>query len=238
MRTSYFRCEYKLKNKLTLFLQEYKVVIFIGSIVLMFGAIVGVFTVIKYSADIKIDNLSDTGLVEFVKGNKGTMGLYFPYLFGFLFSAIIIIFTNFKPVFCVFSYLVLAVKGYLLGFDITILIIVYGLWGIVNSIVLILPFELIICFVLILISAIAIKQNCSNATFGKLCGFKNYTFDNAKIYGFFIFIAAITLLLKCLIMPLIRVTIIINWSTNLTYRLFFFFLLNQTFNLHNWYVYV
>lgn len=210
MQSTTIRSKYRLKNKLTLYFSQYKFVMLFSTIVLVLGAAFGVYTAIKYSGELELSNLSDAGLVDFLKGNKGTMGLFFPYMFTFLFYCSIIIFLNFKPILSVCSYLLLMVRGYLIGFDITVLIVLYGFAGVLNVIIVILPFELIVWLVLITISAIAIKRNLNLKKFGNSTCNKISNVNHIKTYCFFVAIGVLSLLLKCFLLPLIRVTIIVN----------------------------
>ena len=123
----YIRYKYKFKNKLTLFLSENKIVIAICFFMILIGVCLGVCVAIKYSNDIKLENLSDSNLIDFIKGDKGVWSLFFSYLIIFLINFFLIVLINFKPLFSVFSVFILMVKGYLIGFDLTVLIVLYGL---------------------------------------------------------------------------------------------------------------
>lgn len=210
MKSSSIRVSFKFKNKLSLFFAEYKFAILFSLIFLIFGACLGIFTAVKYSGEIELDNLADSNLVDFLKGDKGTMGLYFPYLFSFLLSISLIIFLNFKPFLIIVNAVVLVIRSYVFGFNITVLIILYGFAGIINVIIVIIPFELIIWLVLITMSAIAIKRNKNIKQFGCGPNCKKVGFNYSKTYCCLAIIGALTLLIKCFVMPIIRVTIIVN----------------------------
>ena len=204
------RNSYRIKNKLTLFLNQYKIVILICLLMLVLGATLGVFTVIKYSDEIELSNLSDVSLVEFLKGNKSVTGIFFPYMFAFLFYVCVIIYFNFKPILSICSYLLLIVRGYLIGFDIAILIMLYGLAGVLNVIIILIPFELIVWLVLIVIAAIAIKRNYNMKKFGETSCCNPVGFKVSKTYIFLVIVGCLSLFFKCLLMPFMRVTIIVN----------------------------
>ena len=210
MQAISIRNTYRLKNKLTLFLNLYKIVILFSSLMLILGLALGVYTALKYSGEIELSNLSDVCLVEFLKGDKGIMGLFFPYMFKFLFCISIIIFLNFKPILSICSYLLLTVRGYLIGFDLTAIILLYGFAGVLNVFVVIIPFELIVCLVLIATSAIAINRNFNIKRFGESSYCGHCLINYSKTYTFLAVIGILMLLFKCFFMPLIRVTIIVN----------------------------
>lgn len=211
MKSSVNRRIYRLKNKLSLYFNEYKFTVLICFIFLIIGASFGIFTAVKYSGEIELDNLADSNLVDFLKGDRGTMGLFFPYLFSFLFYCSVIIFINFKPFLSVITFLLLIIRSYLVAFDVTVIIILYGFTGILNVVLIILPCELMLLMILTIIAAVAIKRNINQKKFGPSFNCKPYMINYSKIFVILIIVGIILMLLKCLLMPLIRVTIIVNW---------------------------
>lgn len=210
MKSNFNRNAYRFKNKLSLYFTQYKFSILICSLLALLGCSLGIYTAIKYSGEIELSNLADSNLVDFLKGDKGTMGLFFPYLFSFSLYCCVIIFLNFKPVLSVFTYFALIVRGYLIGFDITVLIVLYGFAGIINVVFIILPCDLMVLCSLIIIAAIALKRNRNIKNFGPSCNCNSNSINFKKAYCFFIVIGILILLLKCLLLPLIRVTIIVK----------------------------
>ena len=210
MQSILIRNTYRLKNKLTLFFNQYKIVILFSALMLILGLALGIYTTLKYSGEIELSNLSDIGFVEFLKGDKGVVGLFFSYMFKFLFCISIIIYLNFKPILSVCSYLLLIVRGYLIGFDLTAIILLYGFAGVLNVLIVIIPFELIVCMVLIAATAIATNRNFNLKRFGESSYCSRGCFNCSKTYLLLVVIGVLALLFRCLLMPLIRVTIIVN----------------------------
>ncbi len=198
------------KSNVARYLAEYKAILIVCAIFLFLGIFTGVLTAIKHSGSLELSNLSDVNFVDFLKGDKGTTGLIFPYLLSFVINVCIIIFINFKPWLILVNFLVLLAKGYTFAFDITILIVLYGFSGIINVLFIILPFEILIGLVLIVISSFAIKRNIHIKKYGINNTCKNSKINYAKTYWFLIIIGVVFILLKCLLMPLVRITIIVN----------------------------
>lgn len=207
MKSNSYVTQYRVKNQVSLFFNTYKALLIVCFVFLLLGLGLGIYKSIKYSGDLSLSNMSDSNLVEFLKGDRGTMGLFFPCMFGYLFFCGIIIFFNFKPFCKIFTYLILIIKGYLIGFDITILIVQYGITGVINVLIFILPFDLCLCVVLILLSAIAIKRNNIIKKYGcyNCCNNINYK----KLYWVLVITGIVVILVKCLLLPLVKVTIIV-----------------------------
>ena len=210
MDLNFVKYKYKFKNKLTLFFLENKIVFTICFLMILIGVILGICIAINYSGDVKLENLSNKKLLDFIKGDSGIWGIFFSNLMGFIFCVLFIIFTNYKPFLSVFTIFTLLIKGYLIAFDLTVLIILYGMLGIINVIIFIAPFEIVLLLIFIIISTMAIKQNFNLKKYG--CG--SYFCSNKvylKNYYFtFIFLGCVLILIKCLFLPIIRVTIIVG----------------------------
>lgn len=210
MKTKSFNKKiYSVKNNFSKYFLEYKTILIFAGLFLVIGVVTGIFTAVRFSGDLSLEHLSDSNLVEFLKGDKGTTGLIFPYLFSFCLFFGIIAFLNFKPFMIGINYFVLLVRGYLLGFDATILIILYGFAGIINVFIVILPSELLICLVLIMLTSFAVRRNLNIKKFGEgYC--KNIKINYIKTYWCLFFMGVMFILIKCLFLPLIRVTIIVT----------------------------
>lgn len=198
-----------LRNNFSQYFSEYKLILFLAGLFLLVGIGTGIFTAVRYSGNLSLDNLSDSNLIEFLKGDKGTTGLIFPYLFSFCLFFGIIAFLNFKPFLIGLNFFALLVKGYLIGFDLTILIILYGFAGIINVFIVILPFDLFVCIVLLVLTSFAVKRNLCIKKYGASNTCKNIKINYTKTYWFLFVIGVLFVLLKCLFLPLIRVTIIV-----------------------------
>lgn len=210
MKTKSFNKKiYSVKNNFSKYFLEYKTILIFAGLFFVIGVVTGIFTAVRFSGDLSLEHLSDSNLVEFLKGDKGTTGLIFPYLFSFCLFFGIIAFLNFKPFMIGINYFVLLVRGYLLGFDATILIILYGFAGIINVFIVILPSELLICLVLIMLTSFAVRRNLNIKKFGEgYC--KNIKINYIKTYWCLFFMGVMFILIKCLFLPLIRVTIIVT----------------------------
>ena len=200
------RNNYRLQNNLSNFFKIYKKIIIICAIVFLVGMFTGIFTVVKYSENITIENIFDNNLKFLLEGDRGTFGLFFSYLLTLSITLICIIFLNFKPWMVIFTYIPLFIMGYVVGYNITIVIILFSFAGVLNALLILLPLDLLITFFIIVIAAIAMKRNYYYKKYGCL---PQNNKNIARTYLILIGITLLFLLLKCILMPLIRVTIII-----------------------------
>ena len=204
------RFSFKFKNIVNKFFSVYKVIIIVCLLFLILGIVSGIFTVIKYSDLINIDNIFDSNLLLVLKGERGVVGCFFSQLLVYTLIMLTIIFLNFRPWMISISLIIIFFLGYVIGYNVTVFIILFSVTGLLNALFIILPLELLICFLVIIIAAIAIKRNLIIKKFG--CQYYDNTFRlNIKMVYLYLFILGLILILiKSLLIPIIRVTIIIN----------------------------
>lgn len=210
MKTGYkIRRSLKFKSVVNNFFLKHKTALVICIMFLLLGIISAIFTVIKYSDAIKIDNIFDNNFLLIIKGDRGVVGSFFSYLLIFLVFFGVIIFFNFKPWMMTFTFIILFYSGYVIGYNITILIVLFSFTGLLNGLLLVLPLELLVCLVLLIASAVAIKRCLIIKKFG--CTYFNNTCGfNINMFYLYLFLAGVLLiLLKCSLLPIIRITIII-----------------------------
>lgn len=195
-----------IKNTLSNFLKVYKVFLIVLALVLLLGVVTGIFTASKYSGSLEMEHIPDSNFVSFICGDKGSLGLFFTYFVNYCILFVIVIFVCTTPLFNVLIYLCFLVLGYRLGFLISALITLFSFAGIINVVIIILPFELLLMFVFMLLCSIVIHRNKIRKKFGCINSNTNYK----KIYLFLVIIFFVILFIKCLIMPVINVTIIVN----------------------------
>ena len=174
------------------------------------GILLGAIVCARRSDSIEIENLFDGVLIDFLSGDKSGIALCFTYIFINLVIIAFFIFFNFKPIMCGISAFIVFVCAYLFGFNITAIIITFGFAGILNSIIIIIPLTFFADMVMVFICAINIKRNLLVKKFGNVC-LKNCNGINyLKLCLFLTFIEIMLIIIKCLLLPIIKITIIIN----------------------------
>lgn len=199
---------YRLKSSLSFFSSKYQKWLIVLGMFLLFGIVIGVVTASKISGSITIKSLLDKNLYSFLAGKKTNIGLFFSYLFCFLVMFSIIIFFNFSPWLISLNILVIVFFGYFVSFNVTCIIVLYPLGGIINTVLIIIPCMLCLSFCILLLSAVAIHRNLCFKKFGRDCpACQNSSY--LKTYTFIILATIGVLFLMCMLMSLTRVTIII-----------------------------
>ena len=204
MESNYIKNKYYLKSKMSNFFYIYKYVLCICLLFLVLGIILGFWAASKYSSDIELDNMLNTGISDMLKGDKSGISLFWLAAIKYLLSFCIVFFCCRKNFLNIFIFVLLIINGYYIAFDVTILIFEYGLIGILNVVIFILPFQVLIWGCLVLICCITIKKNCLENKYG--CFRYNYP----KICCVLLCVGILGLLLKYLCLPALRITIIVN----------------------------
>lgn len=203
----FYRNLYKLKNDIIIFLKRYKFIILLLICIFILGVVTGIFTASNYSGSLELENIPDDAFIDFLCSDKGSFSLFFSYLIALGIAILLIIFLN-KNWLCSFiNYIYIFVRGYILGFTIFAVIGLYSLAGIISAIIIIMPFWLLINFIIILISGICIARNRLIRKFGKHC-YCNYNPKNFLILLSILLVGI--LFLYCMLLPIIKITIIVN----------------------------
>lgn len=207
MRDNFYRNSFKLKNDLITFFKTYKVTIIILSCVFILGLITGIFTASNHSSGLELENIPDDNLISFLCGDKGSFSVFFSYLVVIIIAVFCIIFFNLNKLCALINYIYIFIRGYILGFTIFALISLFSFAGIINAVIIIIPFWTIINFFIILISSICIAKNRIIKCYGKHC------YSNKNPRNFLILLCLLLtaiLFLMCMCFPLIKITIIVN----------------------------
>lgn len=199
---------FKIKNTLKEFISCYKKILYILFFVALLSILTACLFAIKNSTILIIDNLTNKTLIKFLEGDVSSWGFFFKLFFNGLIVFFIIIVLNIKPWCILFNILTLICFCFLNAFDITVIIIIFSFSGILNALLILIPFFIIQTFLLILLSAISIKYCLIRNKFGKAC--VNAVCSPYKCYLFFAILYIFFLFLECSLLPIIRITIIVN----------------------------
>lgn len=188
------------------FVKYYKIIIILA-LISLFAILTAIFTVTKYSSKLELGNMTNKTLASFIKNDVSVWGLFFKKFFNYLVLCIVAIFFNIKPFCAIFNIVALSCFCYSSVFDITIFILLYGMSGIIFGVSIMIPFFIMLLFLYILISSVAIKNCILKKKFGKICA---YDISNVRLYFIFVFLAFILLLIECNLLSIIHYTIIVN----------------------------
>ena len=205
-KSTKIRNQYALKSEISAFLKKHKTCIITLCLVLIVGLITGIFTCSKYSGGLELEHIPDENLIDFISGDKGSFGVFFTYFLRYLIIFLFIVFLNINTFFSLLVYFSIGMLGYILGFTVAGIITLFSFTGIFNVIIFILPFDLCIIFILILIASISIHKYRIYKKFGSNCiCYLNYK----KTYLILFALLTLILFIKCMLLPIIRITIIV-----------------------------
>ena len=168
-----------LKYKIAEGFNNNKKCCFILFLVALIGILTGVFTAINYCNGQTLINFNDFSLCKYLSGELGTLELFFSRFLSYAIVMAIVLVTSCSVFVVPINFFLLAYRGYLLSLNVSIMIILYGVGGIMTGIFIILPCHLL-C--LLLIAAFMCMSN--EKAFMK----KRYGVCKEKIFGKFIII--------------------------------------------------
>lgn len=131
-----------LKYSVLSFLRVNKVRIFVLCFFIILGVLTGVFTAVKYLNGSELFNFNDYGISQFANGNIATTQLFFKRMLSYCCFLLILLVCSLAVFLFPIGCFVIIYRSYLLGLNITILVVCYGLGGILTGIIIILPIQL------------------------------------------------------------------------------------------------
>ncbi len=153
-----------IKYGITGFFRQNKIKIFVLIFLAVLGILTGVFTALK--SGISVYNSQDYNLFVFTNGNLFSFDIFFSRMLSHI-TVIAVISLGSLTIFLLpFSYLIYIYRAYLIGFNCTLLIVLFGFAGIFTSIVIIIPCQIAVTFVFIVYFCIMINRAIEKRRFG------------------------------------------------------------------------
>lgn len=148
-----------LKYSVLNFIKTNQVKLIIIVVITLIAFVTGIFSAIKFSNGSTTIIYSDFGIKEFANGTIGTTQMFFQRFFSY--SAILLILTVCSLTVFLFPVGVITIvyRGFLLGMNITFIVIIYGVSGIVTAILIIFPLQLLMLVLMILFFVLA-RNHC------------------------------------------------------------------------------
>lgn len=164
------------------------------SIIICFAMVMsiltGIFTAAKNVDTYSLVNFDDYSISRFLSGDLGTWELFFSRMVSYGTSILVIFVMSFSIFFSPISICVIIFRGYLLGINCTFLVALFGLGGIISSLLIVFPCQLAILFLLSIYTVLTISRASFKRKFGYKC-------QNGKSNNFalcLLFVLAITLI--------------------------------------------
>ena len=145
---------------------KYKWLYIVTSIFCMIFLIVGLCVIFNKSS-LSIDDISDKTLLAFLQKESGVFGMIFSRIISTIMLALCIWLINFRPILCFLSLIIIIYRGFVLGTTCALLIKLFQFGGILNVIIIYLPINLIVLFLLISCCCVCTFHNFEYKRYGK-----------------------------------------------------------------------
>lgn len=167
MRNGKFLCSTNgLKYSLIEGFKNNKKTCFLLIIVAFIGILTGVFTAINFCNGATLINFNDFSLCRYLNGELGTLELFFSRFLSYTVVILIVSITSFSVFLTPINFILIAYRGYLLSLNVSIMVILYGIGGIMTGLLIILPCQLLSLIVIGIFICLANNKAFAKRRFG------------------------------------------------------------------------
>lgn len=174
---------------LCIFAKNKKLIIFF-CIVFLLGLAVGIAGVSALKKNFEIDDIKDILLVGSLRGKTGVFAYFLKRFFGYVFVMAIVLLLCLNFYLGLLSFLIVFYISYKIGFTIAIYCTFFGIGGIINVVLIYLPFQLLANFLLIVFVSISLGK----AKFFAKCKCKRALCEYYYVFAFLALLAVVCLL--------------------------------------------
>ena len=146
------------------FFRQNKLKLFVLIFLAILGILTGVFTALKCGVD--ISNAQGYNLTIYANGNVFSFNVFFSRMLSYIIVIGAISLCSLSVFLLPISYLLFIYRGYLIGFNATLLIIIFGFSGMFTSIVIIIPCQITFTFLFMIYFCIMINRAIQRKHFG------------------------------------------------------------------------
>lgn len=179
-----------------------KIKILITLFILFVSLVTGIILAVKFNSASSMKLLEDYGIVSFV--GSGVTTSFFSRLLSIVLIMLILFACSYSGFLLPLAVILLAFRTYLLGFNLCLMLLTYGLSGIIISIFIILPCQLLALLGLCFFYFILHKCSCDSKNYGG-GGFK----AKLKITLFMLLLMVVICLLETLLLLIFNANVII-----------------------------
>lgn len=146
------------------FFRQNKLKLFVLIFLAILGILTGVFTALKCGVD--ISNAQGYNLTIYANGDVFSFNVFFSRMLSYIIVIGAISLCSLSVFLLPISYLLFIYRGYLIGFNATLLIIIFGFSGMFTSIVIIIPCQIAFTFLFMIYFCIMINRAVQRKHFG------------------------------------------------------------------------
>ena len=163
------------------------------SCLFIFGLALGIFLSISSYDNCFLFSVEDLKIIKFLTGGTSSFSLFFDRFFSLLLVTLIILICSFHPCLIILSSIILVYRAYIMGTVITYIIGCCGFPGALNVIIIILPVQIVINFLIISMCCLSFNNSLI-----KKCKNESKRF---YIYFLYLFLAMIIVtFIECLLL--------------------------------------
>lgn len=133
-------------------------VIFVGVIALV-ALVTGIFSAVKFINGSITIIYSDFGIKEFIGGSIGTSAMFFQRFVSYGVVVIVLCFCSMSKWLFPIGTIVIVYRSFLLGLNVTFIVVLYGVSGIITGLLIILPLQLLMLGLIVLFYVLA-RDRC------------------------------------------------------------------------------
>ncbi len=159
-------CE--IKNKIKEYFLSNKGYIFLVLVIVIISLVTGIFTGIKSSADISIVNCNDKVLVAFFEDDISIFSFFVKRVFGCICVLVVALLLSKTKLIIPISMIFISYFSFSLGLNIIVISLVFGVGGVINLVLVIVPIQIGVLSIYIFGSVSVIKDCLTISTYGKL----------------------------------------------------------------------
>lgn len=191
-------------------LSYYRWYLLVFFIVFLISFITGASTCTHYIDSITYENLINKYLLEFLSKDKGFWGYVFILSAWFVGICLVVMLFTKNKIFVVIDILILSLCSYIFGFDVTVVILSFGLTGIIFGVLVQFICGLLLLFLLMFLLAYVVKRlfvfrgNC-------------ITIDNQwwRVLSLIIIAGIIVIIINTVLLSGIHIFVIVDWFVRL-----------------------
>lgn len=151
------------------YIRKHKILLIVLSFVALVSVLTGVFTAIKNADNYSSVWFDNYNIMNFYNSKIGTWELFFNRFGSYLICLGVVFICSFNIFLSPFSVVVLVIRSYLVGLNCCFMFLLFGLSGMLTTIIIILPIQLINVLLLIAFCSLMFVRARNKQKYGSYC---------------------------------------------------------------------
>lgn len=178
-----------IKSGIKEFWNRHKFLVLALSFFVLVALLTGIFTAVKNADNYSSVWFDNYNIIQFYNSEMGTWELFFSRFISYAICLIVIWICSLTIFLTPLSFAMLMIRAYLVGLNSCFMFILFGLSGILTTIIIIAPCQIISLVLLIVFMTIMLKRASNKRKFGSYCVNK----EKSSFVIFLIFLLLLTL---------------------------------------------